>query len=367
MKPLERNAPPRLDRAREVARRHLAPAFAFGDRRLARGQPEQIGGAVQPAFLVEFADGLLAEPVDVERRARDEMDQPLDALRLADQAAGAAPHRLAGRAHRVAAAHRADLGVHVRLRILRPPFGYHGNDLRDHVAGALQHDGVADADVLAGDLVLVVQRRVLHQHAADIHRLEPRDRRQRAGAADLDADVLQHGHRLFGGELPGDRPARRAADEAEPALQRQVVELVDHAVDVVAETGTFHRDLRLERGGIGLAVQQARQRVHLEPPFAQTLQIMPVGIGDRLARFALGIGEQRQRPLRGDARIELTQAAGGGVARIGEHLVARRGLRLVHLEEVGLGHEDLAADLDQRRRATLQARRHGLHACGDWR
>jgi hypothetical protein len=80
---------------------------------------------VQPAFLVEFADGLLAETVDIERRTRDEVDQPLDTLRLADQATGAAAHRLSGRSHRVAAAHRTDLGIDAWLRALRSPFGYH--------------------------------------------------------------------------------------------------------------------------------------------------------------------------------------------------------------------------------------------------
>ena len=40
----------------------------------------------------------------------------------------------------------------------------------------------------ASHLVLVVQRRVGHRDAADEHRLEPRDRRQRAGAADLHFD-----------------------------------------------------------------------------------------------------------------------------------------------------------------------------------
>ncbi len=60
--------------------------------------------------------------------------------------------------------------------------------------------GVADADVDAVadrlavgadalDVILVVQRGVLHHHAADRHRLELGDRRQRAGAADLDVDV----------------------------------------------------------------------------------------------------------------------------------------------------------------------------------
>ena len=76
------------------------------------------------------------------------------------------------------------------VRLLRPPLRHHGNHLRDHVAGALDHHRVADADVLAGDLVLVVQRRAAHQHAADVDRLQLGDRRQRAGAADLDMDVL---------------------------------------------------------------------------------------------------------------------------------------------------------------------------------
>ena len=38
---------------------------------------------------------LLAQPFDVERAARDEMPQPLEALRRADQAAGAADVDLA--------------------------------------------------------------------------------------------------------------------------------------------------------------------------------------------------------------------------------------------------------------------------------
>ena len=297
------------------------------------------------------------------------MDQPLDALRRADQAAGAAPHRLAGRAHRVAAADRADLGEHEGLRVLRPPFGHHGNDLRDHVAGALQHHGVADADVLAGDLVLVVQRRVLHQHAADIHRLEPRDRRQRAGAADLDADVA----------AARSSPVRRGTSRRSPSAARGRRSRAGAAAPgrrpcrprrrCRSRGRSVPRRSRAWKAAASASlVQQARQRVHLEPPVAQALQIMPMGIGHRLARFALGIGEQRQRPLRGDARIELAQAAGGGVARIGEHLLARpAACASFSFEEVGLGHEDLAADLDQRRRAALQPRRHGRPSCGDWR
>ena len=68
------------------------------------------------------------------------------------------------------------------------------------------------------------------------------DRGQRAGAADLDLDRLDDGRRALGGKLVRDRPARAARDEAEPFLQRELVDLVDHAVDVVAE----RRPLRLD-------------------------------------------------------------------------------------------------------------------------
>ena len=47
----------------------LAPAFAGSDLGFPVRQSEQIGGAVQPAFVVELLDGFFAQPVDIERRA----------------------------------------------------------------------------------------------------------------------------------------------------------------------------------------------------------------------------------------------------------------------------------------------------------
>ena len=62
--------------------------------------------------------------------------------------------------------------------------------LRDHVAGA-QHDHlVADAHVLAREVLLVVQRRELDGHAADVDRLEHGERVQVAELADVPHDVL---------------------------------------------------------------------------------------------------------------------------------------------------------------------------------
>ena len=118
--------------------------------------------------------------------------------------------------------------------------------LRNDVAGALDGHRVADADIEPLDLLFVVQGRVLHHDAAHRHRLELGDRRQRAGAADLNLDVLDDGRRLLGREFVRDRPARIARHEAEPLLPVEAVDLVDDAVDVVIERGAFGLDLAVK-------------------------------------------------------------------------------------------------------------------------
>ena len=125
---------------------------------------------------------------------------------------------------------------------MRPLVEHDFENLRDDVAGALHDDGVADAHAEPRDLVLVVQRRVGDDDAADGDGLQFGDRRQRAGAPDLDLDRVDDRRRALGGELVRGGPARAARDEAEPLLQREVVDLVDDAVDVVAE----RRALRLD-------------------------------------------------------------------------------------------------------------------------
>src|SRR6476646_4689997 len=89
------------------------------------------------------------------------------------------------------------------FRVLRPLVDHDVDDLGNHVAGALDHDGVADPDIPALaqllavaadplDVVLIMQRDVLHDDAADADRLELADRRERTGAPDLDLDIPEH-------------------------------------------------------------------------------------------------------------------------------------------------------------------------------
>ena len=119
----------------------------------------------------------------------------------------------------------------------RAPIRHHGDDLRDHVASPLQHHGVADADVLAGDLVLVVQCGPAHHDAADIHRLQLRHgasaRRCGRPGCRFRAGWWSPVPRGISRRWPSAAPGRRSPGGA----ASQAVELVDDAVDVVAEAG----------------------------------------------------------------------------------------------------------------------------------
>src|SRR3546814_8858984 len=77
-----------LDRGEQVGRPHLAVLLAW--QQFGLGQPEDVGGGVDQPVVEELFDLLQAQPLDIHRAAAAEMAQPLDALRGADQPAGAA-------------------------------------------------------------------------------------------------------------------------------------------------------------------------------------------------------------------------------------------------------------------------------------
>ncbi len=239
---------PDAEREDEARERRVLALFDAGDdvrrallrhplqrRELRDAQPIQIGRRAHQLRVDELVDELVAQALDVHRAAAREMQQRLLALRGADQSAGAARDRLAFESQHRRPAFGALRRHDERLRILRPALGQHTNDFGDHVAGAAHDDGIADVHVLATHLVLVVQRGVDDGDAADEHRLQPRHRRDRAGAADLHVDADDFGRHLLGGELVREREARCARDVAELALRGEVVDLVDDAVDVVRQ------------------------------------------------------------------------------------------------------------------------------------
>src|SRR5580692_252103 len=152
------------------------------------------------------------------------MPEVLDRLKGTGELAGATGARALGAAGDDLAHHvgvqraRAYSRKLIRLGAARALVEDDAEHLRDDVAGALDGHGVADADIEPLDLFFVVQGRILHHDAADHDRLELGDRGQRAGAADLNLDILDDSRRLLGGEFMRDRPARIARYEAEPRL-----------------------------------------------------------------------------------------------------------------------------------------------------
>jgi len=228
----------------------------------------------------------------------------------------------------------------IRLGGLRPLVEHHVDHLRNDVAGALDDDGVADPDIAAlaqllavaadtPDVILVVQRDVLHDDAADANRLQLADRREGAGAADLDLDIPEHGHGALGRKLVRDRPARRARHEAEPFLPVEAVDLVDDAVDVVVEPGPLLLDLAMKGDQLLGGMTELGQRVGLEAAALEPADHAGLRGFRHRAHLAPGVGEEAERTRSGDGRILLTQRARRRIARIGEDGVARRLLAFV--------------------------------------
>ena len=126
-------------------------------------QREDVLGRLDDLVVVKSLNILFAHALDVERVARYKMFEAFNALRRTNEPAGAAAHhinlaRLFVRlAHGVAITDRASRGKTIRLGTLGPLAGDNADDLRDHIACPLHDHGIADAHVLAIDLVLVVQ------------------------------------------------------------------------------------------------------------------------------------------------------------------------------------------------------------------
>ncbi|MET4825857.1 hypothetical protein ABH972_003446 [Bradyrhizobium ottawaense] len=230
------------------------------------------------------------------------------------------------------------------------------DDLRDHIAGALDHHGVADPDVAplaqhlalvadALDIVLVVQRDVLHDHTADADRFELADRRERAGATNLNLDVAQHSHGPLGREFMRDAPARRARDEAEPLLPVDAIDLVDDAIDIVVELGALFLDALVERDQLLDGVAQLGQRIGLEAAALEPADHAALRAFRHRAHLPPRIGEEAEGARGGDGRVLLPERTGGRIARVGKDGVAGRLLPLLEREERLFGHVDLAADL----------------------
>ena len=222
----------------------------------------------------------------------------------------------------------------------------HGaHDLGDDVAGLVDHDRVPHADVLAGDLVHVVQGRARDRGTGDGHGVKLGHRREHARSAHLHANLSQDGALLLRRELERDGPARGARREAERLLGREGVHLHDHAVDVVVQV------IAVREGALAVGVDLGGRGatggvvVHGEAAVAQPLEEVPLGVDVDRGLIGHGIDEGLQVAMGRDLGILLPETAGGGVSRVGEGRGTGGVGVLVQACEGVARHIDLAADL----------------------
>ena len=196
-----------------------------------------------------------------------------------------------------------------------------------------------------------------------MHRLQLGHRRERPGAPDRDRDPVQHGLRLLGRELVSDGPARRPPGGAEALPPVDAVDLEDHAVDLEVHPRPLVLDLAIEGHGIVEARTSPGGLRQLEAPCVKALGDVALKADQPLAHIAISVGEEAQPSLLRERRVELAQAAGGGVAGIDERLFACRFPFPVQRCKVLEPDIDLAPDLQPLRHVrALQHMRQVAHS-----
>jgi hypothetical protein len=151
-------------------------------------------------------------------------------------------------------------------------------------------------------------------------------------------------------EFVGDRPARFATDHTHSSLQAKLVDLDHEAIDLVVERLTvlleslYVLHQRIE------VLETLDQRVRAKAQLLHPLQHFPLGYRRLTVHPTELVKEDIQRSRSGDGRIELSQRAGGRVARAGKQRQTARGAFLVEALEALPGHVDLATHLETFRR-----------------
>ena len=209
----------------------------------------EVGRRVHDAGVDQLVDELVAQALDVERAAAREVQQRLLALRRAHEPAACSarsPRRAAARSpSRIpdsasASRTRAHRAAAARAARARPAGSRRRRAARSTVSPMRRSWRRISSSLCSVTLVTVVPPTNTG--------CKPRDRRDRAGAADLHVDGEELGRHLLRRELVRDRPARLARAKAELALQREAVDLVHDAVDLERQIGAPRLHVLVERG-----------------------------------------------------------------------------------------------------------------------
>src|SRR3989344_6023222 len=107
--------------------------------------------------------------------------------------------------------------------------------IRNHITGTANDDRVPYFDAEPFDLVFIVERGARYGRAADLNRLQNRDRRQRAGTTDGNNNIFEDCGRFARRKFVGDRPTVRFTNCAKLAKHDVVINLDDNAVNFIVK------------------------------------------------------------------------------------------------------------------------------------
>ena len=206
---------------------------------------------------------------------------------------------------------------------------------------------------------LVVKRCSAHGHATNEYRVQHRIWRHRTRPADADADVVETGGLLLRRKLVGNRPPRALRREAERVLIGERIHLDDHAVDLVIRGVASLEGIVDIRSDTSNVEQLRTCRIDPEAQVGQPLHGLPMA-GKARATFDVAnlICPHRQLARSGHRGVLLPHRSRRGVTRVHIWLLSGGFLADVQLPERGERHVYLASNFEQRRRASLQAKRY---------
>ena len=337
----------RFDRADEVVRPGI---HLFAERQqLLDRQVVQIGGGLHQSGVDELLQVALAAAVDVHRVAGREVHEVAQQLRRAGSARAADGGFVLIIIDRCAA-DRAELRELIRHGIQRTPILLDADDLGDDLARLAHGNNVAHARVELSDKIAVMQRRAGDRRTGKPHRLEHGVRREHAGAADRDDDVLQERLLDLGRILVRRRPSREFRGRAERFTLREGIDLDDCAVDVEIQLAArLAHVLDLVLYVLRVGVDRIARTCRKAEAF-QIVERLHMALHRQLVAVLDVEAEDRELSFPRDPAVLLAQRACGRVARIGEQRLFVQLKLGVQRVKHRLFHIDLTAHDEMRRR-----------------
>ena len=142
-----------------------------------------------------------------------------------------------------------------------------------------------------------------------------------------------------------DGPARGARDKAKARLQGKVIDLINHAVNVVPQSCPLLFNLVVMGDHLVGRSVEFHLRIGIKPPLRKLIHRLHLGRRNWRANLAPCIGEKFKRARGRNRGVNLTKRARRRVTRIFIWLFAGFDLRCVHSFEINMIDIDLAAHL----------------------